>query len=482
MSAVYAISTNSSNYRAKIVYENEGSMTRSAKLFGLLRIGWHFVHQSTDKVRCTNIHWFFLGRSTFGESIFPGGDSSQLHHVRPFPLLTRVCSPNLIMSLWIPPMAPFIAEVIIVEYAHGAIISFYRQSFSQSIACEASLQCMDFSAIMMHNVTLHRLDEEDFDYWRDVKFIPYGCKIIRCVNSCRPTPESQRQTQLGSRSERSKLAFTSKHQRCTRYINALQEAKNTCTALHVYSVSGNNFLKILTRSGCSIGNRHSANTSGNEGTVDELHVFNTTSCQWLLPAVHGDIPPGCGASGMLVENNCVLLFGGMQEDGKYSNDLYELQASRIGYGFTLVGQKAFLTGGITNDSDDPKNNIPRYLNDLYTLEMRPNSSYVLAIAYQVLDGLIKKLRLLVYGGMSSDRLRDLWQFEIDSMNRVKPVVTGDPPAPLKLALHMEISKDIIIIIDSMTSVFNTDASLPYNHDLFESLIVKKRIKVDEEGT
>ncbi|KER20981.1 hypothetical protein T265_10592 [Opisthorchis viverrini] len=28
----------------------------------------------------------------------------------------------------------------------------------------------------------------------------------------------------------------------------------------------------------------------------------------------------------------------------------------------------------------------------------------------------------------------------------------------------------------MTSVLNTDASLPYNHDLFESLIVKKRIK------
>ncbi|KER22527.1 hypothetical protein T265_09419 [Opisthorchis viverrini] len=27
-----------------------------------------------------------------------------------------------------------------------------------------------------------------------------------------------------------------------------------------------------------------------------------------------------------------------------------------------------------------------------------------------------------------------------------------------------------------TSVFNTDASLPYNHDLFESLIVKKRVK------
>ncbi|KAG5447169.1 hypothetical protein CSKR_106414 [Clonorchis sinensis] len=39
---------------------------------------------------------------------------------------------------------------------------------------------------------------------------------------------------------------------------------------------------------------------------------------------------------------------------------------------------------------------------------------------------------------------------------------------------------IIIIIESMTSVFNTDNSLPYNHDLFESLIVKKRIKVGGE--
>ncbi|KER18911.1 hypothetical protein T265_15756, partial [Opisthorchis viverrini] len=39
----------------------------------------------------------------------------------------------------------------------------------------------------------------------------------------------------------------------------------------------------------------------------------------------------------------------------------------------------------------------------------------------------------------------------------------------------------IIIFSIMTSVFNTDASLPYNHDLFESLIVKKRVKVDGEG-
>ncbi|GAA47350.1 hypothetical protein CLF_100253 [Clonorchis sinensis] len=42
--------------------------------------------------------------------------------------------------------------------------------------------------------------------------------------------------------------------------------------------------------------------------------------------------------------------------------------------------------------------------------------------------------------------------------------------------------EIFIIIDSMTSVLNTDASLPYNHDLFERLIAKKRIKMDGEET
>ncbi|GAA54414.1 hypothetical protein CLF_102890 [Clonorchis sinensis] len=41
---------------------------------------------------------------------------------------------------------------------------------------------------------------------------------------------------------------------------------------------------------------------------------------------------------------------------------------------------------------------------------------------------------------------------------------------------VETAKLSIIIIDSMTSVLNTDASLPYNHDLFESLIVKKKNK------
>ncbi|KER29541.1 hypothetical protein T265_03841 [Opisthorchis viverrini] len=37
-------------------------------------------------------------------------------------------------------------------------------------------------------------------------------------------------------------------------------------------------------------------------------------------------------------------------------------------------------------------------------------------------------------------------------------------------------RTITFIIDSMTLVFNTGASLPYNHDFFEGLTVKKRVK------
>lgn len=41
----------------------------------------------------------------------------------------------------------------------------------------------------------------------------------------------------------------------------------------------------------------------------------------------GDIPPGCAAYGFVVDNTRILVFGGMVEYGKYSNDLYELQVS-----------------------------------------------------------------------------------------------------------------------------------------------------------
>lgn len=34
---------------------------------------------------------------------------------------------------------------------------------------------------------------------------------------------------------------------------------------------------------------------------------------------------------------------------------------RLGHSFTTVGHKAYLFAGLANDSDDPKNNIPRLI-------------------------------------------------------------------------------------------------------------------------
>lgn len=139
--------------------------------------------------------------------------------------------------------------------------------------------------------------------------------------------------------------------------------------------------------------------------------FLPVSKQWFLPAVRGDIPPGCAAHGLVCEGTRVLVFGGMLEFGKYSNCLYELQVSRydlktrvanpafkenkciftpdfacpvsqaarwlwkklkpraprtgslpcprIGHSFTLAGNKCYLFGGLANDSEDPNGNIPR---------------------------------------------------------------------------------------------------------------------------
>ncbi|XP_069785357.1 host cell factor 1-like isoform X2 [Narcine bancroftii] len=207
---------------------------------------------------------------------------------------------------------------------------------------------------------------------------------------------------------------------------------------------------------------------GNEGIVDELHVYNTATNQWFIPAVRGDIPPGCAAYGFVCDGTRLLVFGGMVEYGKYSNDLYELQASRwewkklkpkppkngslpcprLGHSFSLVGNKCYLFGGLANDSEDPKNNIPRYLNDIYILELRPGSGAVSwdnPITYGVLpppreshtaviytDKELKTSKLVIYGGMSGCRLGDLWTLDIDSLTWNKPNVNGVSPLPRSL--------------------------------------------------
>lgn len=208
---------------------------------------------------------------------------------------------------------------------------------------------------------------------------------------------------------------------------------------------------------------------GNEGIVDELHVYNTATNQWFVPSTKGEVPPGCAAYGCVVDGTRILVFGGMVEYGKYSNDLYELQASRwewkrlkprppkrgmppcprLGHSFTLIGNKVYLFGGLANDSENTKINIPRYryLNDLFTLELRNNNTTAweipqtfgtlpspreshTSVAY--VDEATGKSRLVIYGGMSGCRLGDLWFLDVDTMTWSKPTVHGIPPLPRSL--------------------------------------------------
>ncbi|XP_040030963.2 host cell factor 2 isoform X1 [Gasterosteus aculeatus] len=205
---------------------------------------------------------------------------------------------------------------------------------------------------------------------------------------------------------------------------------------------------------------------GNEGISEDLHVYNTVSKQWFLPAVRGDIPPGCAAHGFVCEGTRILVFGGMVEFGKYTNSLYELQASRwlwkklkpraprngfppcprIGHSFTLVGNKCYLFGGLANDSEDPNGNITRYMGDFYELELQSLSgargwsipetkgggpsareSHT-SVAYTGLGS----QKLYIFGGMQGRRLGDLWQIDLDTMVWSSAVTRGSTPLPRSL--------------------------------------------------
>ena len=95
---------------------------------------------------------------------------------------------------------------------------------------------------------------------------------------------------------------------------------------------------------------------------------------------------------------------------------------RLGHSFNLLNQKAYIFGGLANDSADPKINIPRYMNDMHTLDIKegktlqwesprmhgcipaPRESHT-CVTQQGKDG--REGRLIVYGGMNGCRLGDL---------------------------------------------------------------------------
>lgn len=66
------------------------------------------------------------------------------------------------------------------------------------------------------------------------------------------------------------------------------------------------------------------------GISDYIQYFKFSATnQWFVPVIKGDVPPGCAAYGFVVEGTRLLVFGGMVEYGKYSNELYELQVNNF---------------------------------------------------------------------------------------------------------------------------------------------------------
>lgn len=138
----------------------------------------------------------------------------------------------------------------------------------------------------------------------------------------------------------------------------------------------------------------------------------------------------------------------------------ESPCPRIGHSFTLIGKSIFMFGGLSNKSNDPKNNIPVYHNDLYILNMNKQGvlSWEIPVTYgegpsareshtavAFYDDIKQKNYLVIYGGMNLNRLGDTWLLDTDSMKWESPKLKGAIPLPR--SLHSS------ILIDSKMYIF-----------------------------
>ncbi|CCD66593.1 Host cell factor homolog hcf-1 [Caenorhabditis elegans] len=210
---------------------------------------------------------------------------------------------------------------------------------------------------------------------------------------------------------------------------------------------------------------------GNEGMIDELHAYNTQKREWTAPQCCGDVPTPAAAFGAISLGNKIYRFGGMTEYGKYTNDLYELQSTRwewrrlnprvhsnghlpcprIGHSFVVSqkSQKAYVFGGLSNDLNDPKRNVPHYLDDLYVINLSGPQHLIWEKLNATGPGPISReshtaviyekdsiSRMVVYGGMNGVRLGDLWYLNLNTLHwteiKFDDPRTGIPPMPRSL--------------------------------------------------
>ena len=79
--------------------------------------------------------------------------------------------------------------------------------------------------------------------------------------------------------------------------------------------------------------------------MDDLMVYSTENGNWFQPSCNGEVPAGVAAHGMIADGTRIIIHGGMQEYGKQTNLMYELQASK--WEWKKLNQKA------TKNSDIP---------------------------------------------------------------------------------------------------------------------------------
>ncbi|XP_063678974.1 host cell factor 1-like [Bolinopsis microptera] len=209
---------------------------------------------------------------------------------------------------------------------------------------------------------------------------------------------------------------------------------------------------------------------GNEGIVDELHVYNTKANEWSEPHVSGQVPEnGVAAFGIAAHGHNIYIHGGMMEYCEYSNEMFMLNTHtwewthinitnkdtvcpRLGHSFTLVGTTMYTFGGLGCEVDDQNQFIPRYLNDIYTIDIShneegsgptwshedpagdapcPRESHTCVCTK---DANEKSGALYIFGGMSSkaERMGDLWRLDLAKMIWIPVIAIGLPPLPRSL--------------------------------------------------
>lgn len=119
-------------------------------------------------------------------------------------------------------------------------------------------------------------------------------------------------------------------------------------------------------------------------------------------------------------------------------------SARLGHSFTLVDRRCYLFGGLENESTDPKDNIPRYLNDLYVLDLdlgvspvwsQPTTMGKPPSPRESHTCTYYARKLVIYGGMCGTRLGDLWMLDLDTLSWLRPNIHPNGCVPLPRSLH-----------------------------------------------